>query len=259
MLSFLLVGEVARRFGWQAAFAVAGLAALAGFALAAGLAPVPPEGAPTRGALLDFRPVLRNRAAMGYILGYVCHMWELFTFRAWMVAFLTVAESRGSAAGAWQPTTVATLCSAAAIAASLAGADLALRFDRRRLCSCAMLASGGMALTLGAWLALPYGAVAFAAVLYTVLVQLDSAALTTGAMLAADPARRGATVALHSLLGFSSAFFGPLAQGTLLDGLGGGGQMRSWVIAFALMGGIGLLGPLALVWGRRPASAEGGR
>lgn len=261
MLSFLLVGEMAQHFGWQAAFAFAGLAALIGVGLAAGLTPVCPEtagGSP--GGLLDFRPVLKNRAAMGYILGYVCHMWELFTFRAWMVAFLVLAQSRNAGTVDWQPTTVATLCSAVAMAASLAGADLALRFDRRRLCTCAMLGSGSMALILGGCLAMPYGVTVAAAVFYTALVQLDSAALTTGAMLSADPARRGATVALHSLLGFSAAFFGPLAQGALLDGLGGAGQMRSWVVAFALMGAVGLLGPLALAWGRRTSPAgEAGR
>lgn len=260
MLSFLLIGEVARHFGWRAAFVCAGLTALSGAGLAAALAPVPPETMEAPGGLLDFRPVLRNRAAMGYILGYVCHMWELFTFRAWMVAFLAFAQSRGAGGVGWQPTTVATVCSAVAMAASLAGADLALRFDRRHLCTAAMLASGGMALSLGGCLVLPYGVTVIAAVLYTALVQLDSAALTTGAMLSADPARRGATVALHSLLGFSSAFFGPLAQGALLDGFGGSGQVRSWVIAFALMGLVGLLGPLALAWGR-PACpvAETGR
>jgi MFS family permease len=260
MLSFLLVGEVARHFGWRSAFAFSGLTALIGAGLAACLAPVHPDTTGSPGGLLDFRPVLRNRAAMGYILGYVCHMWELFTFRAWMVAFLAFAQSRSAGVIDWQPTTVATLCSAVAMAASLGGADLALRFDRRILCVCAMLASGGMALTLGGWLLLPYGVTVIAAVLYTALVQLDSAALTTGAMLSADPARRGATVALHSLLGFSSAFFGPLAQGALLDGLGGAGQVRSWVIAFALMGVVGLLGPLALAWGRPTSLAvESGR
>jgi predicted MFS family arabinose efflux permease len=258
MLSFLLVGEMARHFGWQAAFAFAGFAALAGFGLAASLAPVHPERQGEPGHLLDFRPVFRNRQAMGFILGYVCHMWELFTFRAWMVAFLAFAQSRAGNPAGWSPTAVATLCSGVAMAASLTGADLALRFDRRLLCVCAMLASGGMALVLGGCLALPYGVAVAAAVIYTALVQLDSAALTTGAMLSAEPTRRGATVALHSLLGFSSAFFGPLAQGSLLDALGGAALIRSWVIAFAVMGGVGLLGPLALAWGRSTPLAERG-
>jgi MFS family permease len=107
-----------------------------------------------------------------------------------------------------------------------------------------------MALLLG-WAGLSYPLAVAAAILYTALVQLDSAALTTGAMLSADPGRRGATVALHSLLGFSSAFFGPLAQGGLLDHLGGAQHLTAWVIAFMVMGAVGLIGPLALAWGSR--------
>ncbi|MTJ82121.1 MAG: MFS transporter [Telmatospirillum sp.] len=254
MLSFLVIGEAGERLGWRVAFLLASATALGAALLVATLSPVRPDRPAAAGGLLDFRPVLRNRAAMGYILGYVCHMWELFTFRAWMVAFLVFAQSR-SGGGGWSPTTVATLCSAIAMAASIGGADLALRFERRRLCAAAMLASGGMALLLGLSAELPYGLAIAAAVLYTALVQLDSAALTTGAMLEADAGRRGATVALHSLLGFSSAFFGPLAQGALLDHLGGAGRLSAWVVAFAVMGAVGLAGPAALAWGRPPRGA----
>jgi MFS family permease len=252
MLSFAVVGEAARWLDWHGAFLVAAAASAAGLALAATLPPSTPHPATiAKGALLNFRPVLRNRAAMGYILGYTCHMWELFSFRAWVVAFLVFSQGRDLAAVHWSPTTVATVCSLVAVLASLGGADLALRFDRRRLCAGAMLASGGAALLLGFTAALPYWAAAAAAVLYTGLVQIDSAALTTGAMLEADPMRRGSTVALHSLLGFASAFFGPLALGAVLDGVGGGKSVLSWGLAFAGMGVVGLLGPLALRWSKR--------
>jgi Sec-independent protein secretion pathway component TatC len=106
-----------------------------------------------------------------------------------------------------------------------------------------------MALVVGLTAALPYWAAAVAAVVYNGLVQIDSAALTTGAMMAAAVSRRGSTAALHSLLGFSAAFFGPLAQGSILDRVGSG-TVAGWTIAFAAMGGVGLLGPLALAWSR---------
>ena len=253
MLSFLVIGEVAQKVGWHAAFALSALAAALAAAIVATLEPVRPAIDDKAGGLLDFRPVLVNRIAMGYILGYVCHMWELFTFRAWTVAFLAFALGRDPAPLAWSPTTVATVCSAVGMATSLGGADLALRFGRRRICALAMLSSGGMALFLGSAAALPYWVAALAAIVYTGLVQLDSAALTTGAMLAANEGRRGATVALHSLLGFSAAFFGPLVQGGILDAAGGGSTVISWGIAFAAMGAVGLLGPLALRWGRSAA------
>jgi MFS family permease len=257
MLSFLIIGEMGERFGWRPAFVASAVAAGLGFLLVLGLAPVQPQCGRPAGGLLDFRPVLRNRPAMGYILGYVSHMWELFTFRAWVVAFLAFAQSRDPAAGGWSPTSVATVSALVAMAASLGGADLALRFDRRRVCALAMLASGGTALVFGLSAALPYWLAAVAAVLYSGLIQIDSAALTTGAMLEASEGRQGATVALHSLLGFSAAFFGPLSQGAILDAAGGAGLLSSWVIAFAVNGMIGLAGPLALRWSRRERVMRG--
>jgi hypothetical protein len=113
-----------------------------------------------------------------------------------------------------------------------------------------MLASGGTALLLGFTAGLSYGTAVAATILYTGLVQIDSAALTTGAMLSASEGRQGATVALHSLLGFSAAFFGPLLQGAVLDATGGGRSTASWAAAFAVCGVIGLLGVPALAWGR---------
>jgi MFS family permease len=55
---------------------------------------------------------------------------------------------------------------------------------------------------------------------------------------------------LHSLLGFGAAFFGPLVHGAILDVTGHGRSATSWAIAFAVMGVVGLLGPLALRWGK---------
>ncbi|HVI53351.1 MAG TPA: MFS transporter [Candidatus Sulfotelmatobacter sp.] len=249
MLSFAVTGEAELIVGWRGAFWLAAGCGLVAAVLGLALNGVKPVRGGEPGKLLDFAPVLKNRAAMGYVLGYVCHMWELFTVRAWIVAFLVFAQGQAGAQAGWSPTTVATISSAMAMAASIGGADLAIRFDRRKLCAAAMIASGGTGLLLGfsAW---SYAAACIASVLYTGLVQLDSAALTTGAMMAAEPERRGATVALHSLLGFGAAFFGPLLQGAILDATGHGRTVTSWAVAFAVMGGIGLLGPLALRWGR---------
>src|SRR5215470_14386137 len=65
--------------GWRAAL-VPGLlgAALAFVFVLIGLparAPRPIAGA--RGALLDFRPILRNRSALAYSLAYCVHTWEM--------------------------------------------------------------------------------------------------------------------------------------------------------------------------------------
>jgi cyanate permease len=84
-LSFMVSQLVADRFGWRAAFLVTGLGPLIMIAVCFGVAPFKPP--PSKRRLLDFRPVLRNRAALGYVLGYGAHCFELYGMRTWIVAF----------------------------------------------------------------------------------------------------------------------------------------------------------------------------
>ena len=245
--SFLITGLVAEAFGWQAAFALAAGTGVAAFLLVAlALVPARPMSPSQTSNPFDFAPVFRNRAAMGYVLGYAAHVWELFGTRSWMVAFLAwVLAAQPGAAGP-SPTTTATMAGVLAMASSIMGADLASRFDRRRVCAAAMLASGALALGIGFCGGLAYGAVVGLVLLYNVLIQIDSAALTTGAVLEAEPARRGATIAIHSLLGFGAGFLGPLAFGMVLDLAGGANTGLAWGLAFASLGLVVGLGPLAL-------------
>lgn len=245
--SFLVTGWAAGMFGWRMAFAVAGAAALlAALLVLAMLVPSRPQAPAVKSHPFDFAPVLRNRAAMGYVLGYATHVWELFGARSWMVAFLAwVLASQPGAAGP-SPTAIATVSALLAMVASIGGADLAVRFDRRRVCALAMLSSAALAAVLGFCGGLPYGVVAGLMLLYSMLIQIDSAALTTGAVLAAEPERRGATIAIHSLLGFGAGFVGPLAFGMVLDMTGGGTTPLAWGLAFASLGLVAGLGPLAL-------------
>ena len=94
--SFLVSQLVADGFGWRAAFFVTGAGPLVMLAVCLGLAPFKPP--PAQGHLLDFRPVLRNRAALGYILGYGAHCFELYGMRTWIVAFwaFVVAQNDGA-------------------------------------------------------------------------------------------------------------------------------------------------------------------
>ncbi|RAU23507.1 MFS transporter [Paramagnetospirillum kuznetsovii] len=245
--SFMITGAVAEAFGWPAAFGLAAAAAAAAFGLVAvalpGVKVVPPE---RKTNPFDFAPVLRNRAAMGYVLGYAVHVWELFGARSWMVAFLAWVLASQPGAGGLSPTSVATIGGLVAMATSILGADMAVRFDRRRVCAFAMVSSAAMAAVIGFCGGLPYGVVAALMLLYNALIQIDSAALTTGAVMAADPARRGATIAVHSLLGFGAGFVGPLAFGMVLDAAGGATTGLAWGLAFASLGAVVALGPLAL-------------
>ena len=65
--------------------------------------------------------------------------------------------------------------------------------------------------------------------LYHMAVMGDSAALTGGAVAAAAPGQRGATLAVHAVLGFGSGFVGPLAVGLVLDLAGGEGSRLAWL------------------------------
>ncbi|WP_197531967.1 MFS transporter [Paramagnetospirillum magneticum] len=245
--SFMIIGAVAELWGWKSAFALAGVAALAAFALVLAqlekAEPIPPAQPVNP---FDFGPVFRNRAAMGYVLGYAAHVWELFGARSWMVAFLAWVLASQPGAGGPSPTTAATIGALLAMASSVIGADLAIRFDRRRVCALAMVSSALLAAVIGFLGGLPYGIVVGLMLLYNVLIQIDSAALTTGAVMAAEPERRGATIAIHSLLGFGAGFVGPLAFGMVLDLAGGGNSSLAWGLAFASLAVVVGLGPLAL-------------
>jgi hypothetical protein len=110
-----------------------------------------------------------------------------------------------------------------------------------------MLASAATAGLFGFAASLPYAAVVALALFYTAAVQLDSGALTAGAVAAATPGRQGSTMALYTLIGFGAGGVGPLVLGRVLDLTGGGTTARSWGLAFASVAIVGLAGPLALL------------
>ena len=249
-LSVFVAGEVESRAGWAAAFVAASLGSFAACALvAAFVRPLAQRSAAPRDAhLFDFRPVLRNREAMAYTLGYAAHIWELFGFRAWLVAFLVFvfAQQPDLAAGPWTPTQLATVILLLGMPASIAGNELAGLFGRRRSVAVFMVASGGIALVLGFLAAAPLWLLVLLLAVYGCVIMADSGALTAGAVIAATPERRGATMALHSLFGFGTGFIAPLAFGVVLDLGGGSTSGLAWGLAFALMGLGVLTGPPVL-------------
>jgi len=257
-LSFLLAGEITAGFGWRWAFAAAAIAAAVAALIALALRRVKPQPLANPAPLLDFRPVFANRDAMAYVLGYGVHCWELFTLRSWTVAFLAFSLTLQPAQAGWPaPTSVAMVSGLVAMAASIAGNELCLRFGRRRVIRLVMVASVAAAAGFGFTGPLAYGVVVVLALAYSAVVQLDSAALTAGAVEAADPKRRGATMAVHSLIGFGCAFVGPLVLGVVLDRTGGATTSLSWGFAFLSVAAIGLLGPLALGLGAKNQRVSG--
>jgi hypothetical protein len=95
-------------------------------------------------------------------------------------------------------------------------------------------------------------------VLYAMLIWSDSSSLTAGSAGSAAPGQRGATLAVHSTLGYAGGFLGPLVLGAVLDWLGGGASVLGWGVAFGHVAAALLLGALAFVW-LGPADLAGDR
>jgi len=257
-LSILVAGEVAPRLGWQATFAVAGAGPIVAWLLTfAVLTPKPVTvAADAARRLLDFRPVFRNRRAIGYTAAYAVHCWELFGLRGWMVAFLAfgLGSAASDAAGAgWSPTHIATLMALVGLPASILGNEVAEKFGRRGTAVGFMLLSAALAVLVGlTGTAAPVLMVTMM-LLYGATTMSESSVLTAGTVAAAKPDQLGATMAVHSLIGFSGSFMGPFVFGVMLDAGGGETQSGAWFLGFLSLGFAVATGPLFLLsrWARK--------
>src|SRR5262245_28579933 len=245
--SFLVSQLVADSLGWRAAFVVTGAGPLAMLAVCIGLAPTKPVTQP-HGHLLDFRPVLRNRATLGYILGYGAHCFELYGMRTWIVAFWTfvVAQSDGNALVG--PITVSVIVTLLSLPASVLGNEAALRYGRHRAITTVMLASAAVALAIGLNAGASPRLLLPLVLIYGLTIPADSGALTSGTTASATPAYRGATLALHSTVGFGLSALGGWGAGIALDAAGGPEQAAGWFALFVLLAAGVLFGPVALRW-----------
>src|SRR5262245_29637615 len=259
-LSFATGDLIASIAGWSAAFLVAsGSAAIAWVSVAA---VVPARGKPLAvtkdgQGLYDFRPVLRNRSAMAYAIAYSIHTLEMSALRGWGVAFLgyVAATTGASTDSLLSPAIVATGLGLIGTFASVAGNEAAICFGRKRLIVTAMLASILIGATIGFLGSTSYGLAAVLLTLYGTIIWLDSSSLTAGTAGTAEPSRRGATLAVHSMLGYAGGFVGPLLVGWVLD-LSGGMSQRGWGFSFlsvAVLMGLGLI----TFWVIGPRELEG--
>src|SRR5262249_46027157 len=138
-LAFLGCQLVADHSGWRWAFLVSGFGPLVMVAACLAMGAVKPT--PVQRQLLDFKPVWRNRAAMGYVLGYGAHCFELYGIRTWIVAFWTFVAARHSEPAWLGPATVSVVFSLLAMPASILGNEAALHFGRYPALALAMTAS----------------------------------------------------------------------------------------------------------------------
>ena len=234
--SYLLTGVASAVMPWRYVFLLAGVCQLGCVVLVYFAIPGkrPKWLNPLDRHPLDFRPVLRNRTALAYIWGYTGHSYELFAYRAWIVAFLIFAASASGATMSREAVAgFAALFSLLGAPASVLGAHLCLKRDRGKTISVVMMLSVIVGTILGFIGALPFVVVLVVAGLYSVFIMSDSAALTSGVVAAAREGERGATLATHSVMGFSGGFLGPLVVGLVLDVGAGPQSIQGWTFAFA--------------------------
>ena len=248
-LSFLVSQLVAEGWGWRAAFLVTAFGPLVMLTVCFLLRPVEPK--PAQGGLMNFAPVLQNTQAMGFVLGYGAHCFELYGIRTWIVSFWTFVAMKNSEASILTPIVVSVLFSVLAMPASIVGNEFALRIGRHRAITTVMFSSAVVALLIGVfadrqpWFLMPLMMV------YAITVPADSGALTSGMAMAADPSYRGATMAAHSTAGFTLSVLGAWVVGIALDAAGGPLNPSAWTAAFSVLAAGILLGPVALYWSRR--------
>jgi predicted MFS family arabinose efflux permease len=260
-LSFAAGDFLASLGGWHTAFLAAAASAAVAWVLVAVIVPHQRgrSAAPAKDGqgLYDFRPVFRNTSAMAYAIAYCIHTLEMSALRGWGVAFLGyVAASTGAVAATFlSPAFIATGLGLIGTFASVAGNEAAIRYGRKRLIVTAMLASILIGATIGFLGSMSYALAAALLTVYGIVIWLDSSSLTAGTAGTAEPSRRGATLAVHSMLGYAGGFIGPLMVGWVLD-LSGGMSQLGWGLSFF---SIAMLMALALLafWVIQPRELEG--
>ena len=188
---------------------------------------------------------------MGYVLAYTAHNFELFVFRTWGVTYLVCAAATGPGNTlGFSATAIVAVINLLGLPSSVLGNELSRRFGRHKMITIVMLSSAVLACILGVSADWPYWVVVGLSLLYGITLTGDSASITAGVIAAAPRGYQGATMAVHSCIGFIGAFAGPLMFGVMLDlaspsGIGGE-TIISWGWAFAFTGAVVALGPLAL-------------
>lgn len=99
------------------------------------------------------------------------------------------------------------------------------------ICLASVATCLALSATVGAsiWVVLPL------LVLVQVTSFADVGALAGGAVAAADPAQRGAALALYALGGFTTGFLGPVAVGNVIDWFGGAASASGWSAGYLVI------------------------
>ncbi|MGI9371540.1 MAG: MFS transporter [Hyphomicrobiales bacterium] len=262
-LSYLYADVVFSVSGWQMAYLLAAGFTCAGAIIVFIVVPgTHPDSKPTPFSAMI--KVFSNKSALTWSICYGFHSWELFAFRAWTVAFLAFLGTQAVSAGdtpflydILPPVTIAALATLTGMPASLLGNELCIRYGRRMMVIAVMLGASAAALLTGGAAYMAYWVAAIAVLIYSIAIMGDSASLTAAAVANAQPGLRGATMAVHSTIGFAGAAMGPVVFGYMLD-VGGHDNPQGWFYAFSLMALLSVAS-IVLIKFMKPQSAVGDR
>jgi len=253
-ISFLSIDPIAHLLGWRVAYIIAACATVFSLLIVWHLVPRTNRnhvGTRTPNSNFDLWPVVKNRTAMTYVLAYSVHTFESVAFRGWVVAFLAyVATNSIFHPATPAPTVIATAMVLLGTGASFLGNEIALRLGRDALIFFAFITSSTLAALIAFIGVRLYSLSVVLVLVYAVCIYLDSATLTAGTSSSAEPSRRGATLAVHSTVGYAGGVLGPIVVGSVLDVTGGMSQ-RAWALVFLLLSLLDVLG-LACFWLLRP-------
>jgi len=245
--SFLISGLVEADFGWRMMFLVDGVGPLLAVAAVALLRASPPRQANETG-LPELRSVLCDRALMMYVLAYAGNTWEVFAVRFWFVAYLSwTLTLPGNDLSLPALGVVSGLAALAGLPASIGVAEVASRYGRRRAIIGTCVASVAVCLALAATAGGPAILVLTLLALLQITSFADVGTLSSGAIAAANPARRGTALALYAFTGSMTGFVSPVVVGVLLDQFGGAHSATGWAAAFSSMA----LGSTVAAWAVR--------
>jgi hypothetical protein len=146
---------------------------------------------------------------------------------------------------------VSVVFSLLAMPASILGNEAALRIGRHRALTILMIGSAAVAIAIGFSVQASPLILLALLFIYALTVPADSGALTSGMTMSAEPSHKGATMAMHTTVGFGLSALGAWGAGVTLDLAGGPESPSGWLGMFLLLACSILLGPIALWWARK--------
>jgi MFS family permease len=175
-----LLASLSAAIAWRTLMIVASAAAVAGGAIVAAFVADGPYV--TSSARFEARAVLRVFASRGTrlaTLGYLGHMWELYSVWTWIGVFATASLGIGSGVGtSTQGSALAFLTIASGAGGSIVAGTLADRVGQARIAAWAMIVSGICCVTVGTLWTAPLPVLAVFVTLWGVAVVADSAQLS---------------------------------------------------------------------------------